>query len=280
MFPTRILKKVLFRAFTKDLRLQKAWGMLHTLALYGMNYGGGGAIEASGEEWVLSRVVSPRCKTDDAVIFDVGANVGKYSLLTARYIPKGKIHAFEPSGRTYDDLAQNIKEAGAGGRVIPHRLGFSSASGTVTLHSYTADGVRASPLSSIDLRRPTQVVDVKRESSEQIQVKTIDAFCEENRIAHIDFLKLDVEGHELDVLQGANSMLSGSNISIIQFEFGPPNLYSKTYFFDFWAMLSGRYEIYRIIPKGIVRIDCYGEHREVFLTTNYLAVLRADPLLW
>src|SRR5687768_4563829 len=78
---TGLLKKILFRPFTKGARLQPLWSRLHTLAIFGMNYGGGGLIESSGEEWVLSEVVATAChNVAEPVVFDVGANVGDYSL--------------------------------------------------------------------------------------------------------------------------------------------------------------------------------------------------------
>lgn len=43
-----------------------------------------------------------------------------------------------------------------------------------------------------------------------------------------------------------------------------------------WVMLAATYDPFRIVPRGIVPIACYGEHLEVFLTTNYLAVRRPD----
>jgi len=127
-------------------------------------------------------------------------------------------------------------------------------------------------LSSIDQRLPTQVLDVQTQHCEQVQVRTIDRFCETEKIQRIDFLKIDVEGHELSVLRGAERMLTSGAISMIQFEFGPANIYSRTYFYDFWSLLSGAYDIYRIVPKGLAPINYYGEHNEIFLTTNYLAL--------
>ena len=118
------------------------------------------------------------------------------------------------------------------------------------------------------------MLDVRTFRSEQVQVQTIDDFCEAKRIDRIDFLKLDVDGHELSALRGAQRMLTAGLISMIQFEFGPANIYSRTYFYDFWSLLSNMYDIYRIIPKGIAPISHYGEHLETFLTTNYLALRR------
>ncbi|HKR02218.1 MAG TPA: FkbM family methyltransferase [Pyrinomonadaceae bacterium] len=267
-----MLKRLLFRQGTKHPALQRLWSQLHTLTIFGMNYGGGGLIETSGETWVLSEVIRPALENANApVVFDVGANVGDYALLVRRFAPAAQIYAFEPSGRTFEQLVKNVAEAGAGDSIKPVNVGFSDEEKAIELYSYTADGHEASLLSSIDLRLPTQVVDVKVESAEQIRVQTIDGFCAAEGIERIDFLKLDIEGHEMAALRGASRMLAEGSISIIQFEFGPANIYSRTYFYDFWSLLAERYDICRIIPKGIVPLSFYGEHQEIFLTTNYLA---------
>jgi len=239
-----------------------------------MNYGGGAAIESSGELLVLANVVKQvLANIDSPVVFDVGANVGDYALQVRHYLPGAVIHAFEPATLTYQKLVQRLAQTE---NIKLHNAGFSDCERTVELYSYTVEGREASPLSSIDQRLPTQVLDVRVNSSEQAQVLTIDSFCEREVIDHIHFLKLDVEGHELSVLRGATRMLEGGLISIIQFEFGPANIYSRTYFYDFWSLLSSDYDVYRILPSGIVPIQDYGEHREIFLTTNYLAIRKSN----
>jgi len=271
---TRVLKQVLFRPFIKHPKLQRLWSRLHTVAVFAMNHGGGGLIDTSGEIWVLSNVVTDAYKgIASPVVFDVGANVGDYSLLVKQCLPSAQVHAFEPAHATYQQLVEHLNEAGSD--VKPYNIGFSDSEKTVELFSYAIEGQGASLLSSIDQRRPTQVLDVKTSASEQIKVNTIDGFCAIEGIDRIDFLKLDVEGHELSVLRGARRMLSDGAISMIQFEFGPANIYSRTFFFDFWSLLSGDYDIFRIVPNGMVPLRIYGEHQEIFLTTNYLALKRA-----
>ena len=206
------------------------------------------------------------------LIFDVGANVGDYSLYLRSCLPTARVYVFEPAQSVYQQLAANITAACADGQINTYNFGFSDSARTVEFYSYTVEGNDASVLSSIDRRLPTQVLDVRTNSSEDIQVRIIDGFCEAEGIDRVDFLKLDVEGHELSVLRGAQRMLAAGLISMIQFEFGPANIYSRTYFYDFWALLSGMYDIYRIVPKGIAPIYYYGEHLEIFLTTNYLAL--------
>jgi len=268
---TGLLKKIFFRESIKHPRYQGLWSRLHTIAIFGMNYGGGGLIESSGETWVLSQVVAKACG-HSAVVFDVGANVGDYSLCLRDFLPQARIYAFEPARSVYGQLTERISAAGAADQIKPFNFGFSDSEKTVEFYSYAVEGNEASVLSSIDQRLPTQVLDVQTERSEQVEVRTIDRFCEAEGIERIDFLKIDVEGHELSVLRGAERMLTSGAISMIQFEFVPANIYSRTYFYDFWSLLSGAYDIYRIVPKGLAPISYYGEHNEIFLTTNYLAL--------
>src|ERR1043166_497925 len=268
-----LLKGILFRESLKHPRLQHLWSRLHTISIFGMNYGGGGLIESSGETWVLREVVAKRCEEiARPIIFDVGANIGDYSLTLKRFVPAAMIYAFEPAKSVFQQLTATIAAAQAEDQIKPCNFGFSDSERTVEFFSYTVEGNEASVLSSIDQRLPTQALDVQTQGSEKVEVRTIDRFCEAEGIARIDFLKIDVEGHELPVLHGAERMLAEGAIAMIQFEFGPANIYSRTYFYDFWSLLSGAYDIYRIVPQGLAPISYYGEHHEIFLTTNYLAL--------
>lgn len=240
-----------------------------------MNYGGGAFIESSGEAWVLSEMVRPACAGIPApVIFDVGANVGDYSSLVHSLIPSARIYAFEPAAPVYEELARHLSRDGNTDTFQAFNFGFSDEQRTVDLYSYTVEGQAASVISSIDRRLPTQVLNVEVSDTERIDVRTLDNFCASQGIERIDFLKLDVEGHEVAVLRGARAMLDRGMISMIQFEFGPANIYSRTYFYDFWSMLSDRYDLFRIIPGGVVPLIYYGEHLEIFLTTNFFARLK------
>ena len=241
-----------------------------------MNYGGGAFIDTSGEAWVLSEVVRPAC-AEAPVIFDVGANVGDYALLVRSLIPSARIYAFEPAAPVYEQLSRRLASLSNGANCDTFNFGFSDEEKTVDLYSYTVEGEAASVISSIDKRLPTQVLNVEVHDTERINVRTLDTFCASQGINRIDFLKLDVEGHEVAVLRGAKDMLERGAISMIQFEFGPANIYSRTYFYDFWSMLSDKYDLFRIIPGGLAPIPYYGEQLEIFLTTNYFARRKTVP---
>jgi len=109
--------------------------------------------------------------------------------------------------------------------------------------------------------------------SERVTVGTIDDYCNRNGINHIDFLKIDVEGYEYKVLHGAEQMIGGNRIDVIQFEFNEMNLVGRTFMRDFFNYLEGKYDIYRLLPHGRLLLQS-NEHwfNEQFVYQNILAI--------
>ena len=69
-------------------------------------------------------------------------------------------------------------------------------------------------------------------------------------------IKMDIEGFELFALKGAQEALKGQ-IQLIQFEFGGANIDSRTFFKDFWLLLSPTFDIYRLSTKGLDLLSHY-----------------------
>jgi hypothetical protein len=100
---------------------------------------------------------------------------------------------------------------------------------------------------------------------------------EKYQLPCVDFMKIDVEGHELAVLNGAIKSLKGRLIKALSFEFGSGNLNSRTFFHDFWDMLTPLgFHIFRILPSSrLMPINKYSEDCEYFRgATNYIAILK------
>ncbi len=265
-----VLRTILFRSFWKSKSFQPLFRRLHYWSLFALNYSGGGDLWTSGEVWLLKEFLANRLTAQSApVVFDIGANVGDYSILVKKYLPHSVLYAFEPCEATATIFEE--KTATLSG-VSFHRLGFSDSDGSATIYSYDLEGESASVLASLEMRRPTQHGRIDVASAMEVKISTIDNFCAQQQVERIDFLKLDIEGHELKALQGGARMLGEQRIDTIQFEFGPANLYSRTNFFDFWEMLSPRYDIYRLLPAGLDPVPYYEEQLEVYLTTNYVAI--------
>jgi len=202
------------------------------------------------------------------VLFDVGANKGKYTQeLLAQYEKSiSEIHVFEPSKELVAEyLIDNDP------RVRVNNFALSSYSGTASL--YKVPGYTG--LNSLTKRRLDHF-NMEMGEVEEIETITLDDYVANNNISRIDLLKMDVEGHELDVLNGAINSLKNNIIGCIQFEFGGANIDTRYFFQDFWYFLVKKYgfEIYRITPFGVNRLVGYSESDEIFLTTNYVAIKR------
>lgn len=67
-------------------------------------------------------------------------------------------------------------------------------------------------------------------------------------------------------------MIENGQIDFIQFEFGGCNIYSKTFFQDFYYLLKEKYKLYRILENGLFKLPDYQEIQEIFITINYLSI--------
>ena len=108
----------------------------------------------------------------------------------------------------------------------------------------------------------------------EVEVDTLDRITQQEQVDQIDLLKIDVEGHELAVLQGARDLLNRGAIGAVQFEFGSRNLASRSYLRDFVELLGADYKLFRVTPRGVTPIQ-YEPSAEIFLEeTNYAAIRR------
>ena len=103
--------------------------------------------------------------------------------------------------------------------------------------------------------------------TEPVRTTTLQTWSHVSGLSAVDVLKLDIEGHELDALQGAGPLLKGTRV--IQFEFSPCNIDTGTYFRDFGIFHGGGFPYHRLGPSGLCAVDRYGVRDEVFVMTNY-----------
>jgi len=263
-----VLSPILGRKF-----LQPVYEKLHFLSLAGMNYGFS-EVKASGELQTL-KYVAEKLKNIygpvPLVCFDVGANVGDWTKACTKFFDDNlNLYLFEPLQDTFEILRQNIQTEFPkliNGRIRLFNLGLSDKKETTGIF-YDVGG---SGLTSL-YQRKMDHFNRQLDKTSTVSLATIDEFCEENGIAKIHFLKLDIEGHELAAMKGASGLINRGCIDFIQFEFGGANIDSKTFFQDFFYLLNPGYDIYRVCRNGLRKISSYREQYEVFITINYLAV--------
>jgi len=246
---------------------QGFYQFLHTISLQGMNVGMGSLVESSGERYVIKYIKDAQGGNSSITVFDVGANVGDFAYTVQNILGQSAtIFCFEPKKSTFDALKMRFSDVE---NPKLFNFGFGNKQETVTL--YFDRDPEKSGLASV-YPRNLDHFGIYLKEQETIQLTTIDTFCQENDINNINFLKMDVEGHEISVLNGAKRMINADAITNILFEFGGCNIDSRTFFQDFYYLLKDKYHIYRVLQDGLFPISEYREIYEIFLTTNFLAV--------
>jgi len=149
---------------------------------------------------------------DGMTFVDIGANIGLYTALALRQMPRsGLILAVEPAEENFLYLEKNILEnriSSSKVKVIAERVALSDRKGEALLHK--------NPGNKGDNRL---YQDALLQESESVQVITLDGLCDLHGITRIDFMKMDVQGMEKRVLDGAKTILQKSTSCIILMEF-------------------------------------------------------------
>lgn len=177
--------------------------------------------EEHGETWIQSRLAG---KFD--VIFDVGSNIGEWSRMARSNHPKAKIHTFEIVPDTYRKMLNNIT---IDENMIPNSFGLLDKSGPVQLkHNIEFDAMS------------TTVMDLRLDQSVSMTglAFTGDEYVESRGIEKIDYLKIDTEGAEGNVLRGFENTLKQGKVKMIQYEYGLVCILTKWMLIDSYRLLE------------------------------------------
>jgi FkbM family methyltransferase len=153
--------------------------------------------------------------SSNPVIFDVGAHVGAVATAYRRIFPDALIHCFEPFPESFAKLSQSTEGEP---RTSCHRLAVSATNGESILNANASSATNS--LLPVDERASGFWEHGVLEHREGITVRstTLDAFCEAQGINFVDILKLDVQGGEYAVLEGAGKLLSQQRIGLVYME--------------------------------------------------------------
>lgn len=196
-------------------------------------------------DWSTIFVLKNFVKNDD-VIFDIGANIGEYTLYAASLInSNGKVYSFEPVQSVFNTLKQNVDlNSHLRNKIICINKGLGNKKAILPI--YDEQNNINEGLFSIHQKNFIQSKKIQ-----DIEIDTLDNFVNENSIDKIDFIKIDVEGNELYVLQGAESCLKKLQPKLL-IEMSEKNFnaagYTKQNIFNFLESLG--YSIHLILKRG------------------------------
>ena len=200
----RVLGRKIFPIFEAKL---PGGGVIHLRSAFGW--------DASTLEEVFYKDIYEeeyRIKPGD-VVLDVGAHIGCFTLKAAKEVgPSGKVVSFEPSSENFKLLSLNVSSNNDSNAKL-FKVAVGSEPGAAKRHLGNRKGTN-SLLSDAS---------IDQVGIEEVPIRTLDSVAEELKLSKVSFLKIDVEGFELEVLKGARNILSSSHPSIAMetHDFGP-----------------------------------------------------------
>jgi FkbM family methyltransferase len=225
----------------------------------------GSLLKKNGEDFFLKKVLNKYIKINNPIFFDVGANIGNYSVELKTYFPNSTIYSFEPSEKAYKEFfnkkIQNINV---------YNVGIGEKDGKLAYYNYKSDV--GSEHGSLYKEVFTNIHNSNNIVKKEVKIITLDDFCNKNKLKKINFLKIDTEGSELNVLKGSKKLIKENKIDIIQFEFNVMNIVSRTFMNDYYEILGDNYDFYRLLPKGMLKLGKYSPFLEIFYIQNIIAV--------
>jgi FkbM family methyltransferase len=211
-------------------------------------------------DWEEFNLIQDFIKNDDQV-FDIGTNIGYYTIWISKFITSGKIHCFEPDKANFQKLKKNVELNQLQHITKLNNIAVNDVNGTLSFTS-GLDGQN-----HINLKKSNNNINVV--------AMRLDSYVKENDLAKISYLKIDVEGFEFNVLKGAENLLKEKKIEIIQLEINNTLQNSNHNVHDILKLLTDHdYMLcgYQVEEKKLCSIS-YSASRE-----NYFAVYNLNKV--
>jgi FkbM family methyltransferase len=257
---SKLIGKIYRKFFTSARFYNTNYAMFRSIAngLGILNYK---SLKLSGEDNFLKLYLNSLGTSP--VIFDIGACTGSYSKLCKKIKPNSIIYAFEPFETTFETLKEETKDD----QIKVYNFGFGIKKEEVMIYNsgqnFSHGSIYQEVLSNI--HKYTNI------TSTTIKLEVLSEFIESNKLNTIDLLKVDTEGHELEILKGINKEFLLSNIGCIHFEFNEMNVVSRVFMKDFFDLLVG-FNLYRLLPDGFIKMDYNPLNSELFAYQNIVAI--------
>lgn len=262
LFLRKILKKFEKIFLANIFRMPYSTFTYRIARRYSDYYDGNNGFQMStnGELHVVEKLFS-KVSTSDRVVFDIGSNTGAWSKAILRISSNVCLYLFEPN----TDCYHKIKNSNLLQNVNVNLCAMGETRGYAEIAIY-----KDSVYSSI-----YPIYSKKVLFSNTVKVETVDQYCFSEGISDLFLMKVDVEGYEKKVIQGADRMLTDGRIDFVQFEYGPNYISARAFLKDIFDFLCARdYKVYKIYPQHLQYFESYTRHLETMKGSNFLAVRR------
>ena len=220
-------------------------------------------------------------RTSDLVAIDVGANKGWWSKALLDAFPGGvaRIKLVEPHPYNVTEIERLDDNLVFAAEDFAHLRVHAFAAGAAPRRATLYCNDEGSPLASVyphDINgfELEALRHVNLETPVEVAMDTIDALIARESLSHVDVLKLDIEGHEFDALQGAQAALRSGVIDVVAFEFGSHQVESRHFFKDFYQLFTDLgFDLFFVRAGALEPVERYSWKYEDF-TTDHVVMAR------
>ncbi len=204
---------------------------------------------------------------DGDIVIDVGANIGSESVLAASKGQNVKVFAFEPTDSLVPLLEENRAINGFFDRIEIIKKAVSNNNGKTQFVLETESEINHIATTNSNGKK-----------TKDVDCLTLDSFTKNTGIKKINFLKIDVEGAELLVLQGAKNLLAEKRIDLILFELNK-NLsnFNATPEDIFTVLRSNNYFIFQFNKNGM--LELLNKNFSLTKTINLVAIQKSPAVI-
>tara|TARA_B100000674_G_scaffold415486_1_gene364781 strand:- start:18 stop:755 length:738 start_codon:yes stop_codon:yes gene_type:complete len=236
--------------------------MILSLSLYAKGYKNYGSFKSTGEENFIDMISG-----EIRVCLDIGANIGNYSKLLINKT-NAKIYAYEPLEKSFDEL-KKIKEKHKD-RFFIEKLALGNEDGIKKISSANDKSEKASFEKNLD---KLSFIDKDNLREFDVSIKKLDSLNFFDSHNKVDFLKIDVEGYEYEVLLGGKKFIDFNSPKFIQIEINWHQLFKKINLYEFSKLLKD-YDIFKILPHGknLIFIDPSRPENNIFHLSNFVFI--------
>ena len=246
--------------------MQSINNVILSLSLNAKGYKNYGNFGKTGEKNFIKKI-----RDELSLSLDIGANVGKYTQLLLSET-NTKIISFEPLNHAYLDL-KKIEKKNLD-RLKVFNIAIGEKDEILDLNFSGDKSEKASFSKDLD---KLSFYEFSKNKKIKTRIFKLDTFFEENKniftSKKIDLIKIDTEGHELEVIKGAQNIIKNNPPKYIQFEFNWHQLFKNHTMISFLYYLQ-EYDLFQLLPYGdnLIKVDPYRPETNIFHLSNFVYI--------
>jgi FkbM family methyltransferase len=261
IFIYKKISKVYVMIFGRKI-MQPINNLIFSLSLKGKGYMNYGSFKDSGEKFFINLI-----KDELKLSLDIGANVGNYTKMLLSDT-NSKVISFEPLPEAFKKL--KLIKSSFNDRLEIHNVAIGIKDEVLELFYGTEKSEKASLMKDLE---KISFIKEQNKNKVSVQVRQLDYFQSYFEDKVIDFIKIDTEGFEYDVLMGAKNILKFHQPKFIQVEFNWHQLIKKQTLYNFSELIKFS-DVFKILPHGnkLLHIDPFRPENNIYHLSNYVFI--------